>query len=180
MEEIKKMSEHWYMLTLVGKDRPGIVAAITKALFEDGCNLGEASMLRLGDNFTIMLMASCADSSENLGRLLAPVAERLALRLHVDPIEGRLHSHIESDVRITVSGADRPGIVAQVTDALAKAGLNIVGLESDVAGTAQKPIYIMHIEGQALQGIDALRQALASVTGKGIEATLHPIDTLIG
>ena len=48
----------WYMLTLIGQDRPGIVAAVTKGLFEAGCNLGETSMLRLGNNFTIMMMVS--------------------------------------------------------------------------------------------------------------------------
>ena len=40
---------HWYMLTLVGRDRPGIVAKVTAALFDGGCNLGEASMMRLAE-----------------------------------------------------------------------------------------------------------------------------------
>ena len=30
----------WYMLTLVGEDRPGIVAQVTRALFEAGGSLG--------------------------------------------------------------------------------------------------------------------------------------------
>ena len=46
----------WYMLTLVGKDHTGIVANVSKALFELGCQLGETSMMRLGGNFTMMLM----------------------------------------------------------------------------------------------------------------------------
>ena len=48
--------QNWYMLTLVGKDRPGIVAEVSQTLFEAGGNLGEASMARLGGNFTVMLM----------------------------------------------------------------------------------------------------------------------------
>jgi len=50
------MNEHWYMLTLVGRDRPGIVARVTRALYAGGCHLGETSMMRLGGNFTIMMM----------------------------------------------------------------------------------------------------------------------------
>ncbi len=46
----------WLMLTVVGADRPGIVARVTDALYKGGCNLGEASMMRLGGNFTIILM----------------------------------------------------------------------------------------------------------------------------
>ena len=43
----------WFMLILVGKDQPGIVAQITRALYEGEYNLGEASMVRLGGNFTV-------------------------------------------------------------------------------------------------------------------------------
>ncbi|CAK0777283.1 hypothetical protein CCP3SC15_5790004 [Gammaproteobacteria bacterium] len=46
--------KQWYMLTVVGQDRPGIVALLTASLYEGGCNLGEASMIRLGGNFTII------------------------------------------------------------------------------------------------------------------------------
>jgi glycine cleavage system transcriptional repressor len=174
------MNEHWFMLTLVGRDRPGIVARVANALFQGGCYLGEASMLRLGDSFTIMLMVRSASAAAMLHRLLEPVKRELNLCIHLDPIEGGLHRHVEPDVRITVFGADRPGIVALVTGALAEAGLNIVGLESDVAGTEERPIYIMHIEGQALNGISPLQAALSTVTGQGIEARIEPIVTLIG
>ena len=174
------MQESWLMLTLVGKDRPGIVARVSKVLFEEGCSLGEASMMRLGGNFTIMLMVRCKNARDSLGALLAPVADALGLRVHIDPMDGGLHRHLEPDVRITVFGADRPGIVAQVTGALAEAGLNILDLTSDVGGKEDQPIYIMQIEGQALQGIDALRRALEAATREGIEARLSPIDTVIG
>lgn len=171
---------HWYMLTLVGQDRPGIVARLTNALFEGDCNLGEASMMRLGGNFTIMLMAQHDGTAKTLAALVEPVVESLDLHLHIDRIEAHLHQHIEPDVRITVHGADRAGIVAQVTGALAEAGLNILDLESDVAGSADRPIYILHIEGVASEGVEALRSALTALGPGGIEATVQAIDTMIG
>jgi glycine cleavage system transcriptional repressor len=170
----------WLMLTLVGEDRPGIVAALTRALYEGGCNLGETSMLRLGGNFTIMMMVEHAGGAASLEALARPVADAMRLQLHVVSIRGQLHADLEPDVRITVSGADRPGIVAQVTGALAAAGLNIVNLESDVGGSAERPIYIMQIEGRAERGVPALRVALAEVRRGGVEATLAPIEALIG
>lgn len=176
----QQAKQHWYMLTVVGKDRPGIVAHLSHALYEGGCNLGEASMMRLGGNFTIMLMVQYQGAAKALRELVEPVCDSLGLHLHIDRIEGGLHRHVEPDVRITVAGADRAGIVAQVTGALAEAGLNILNLESDVAGSEEQPLYIMHIEGQAREGIEALRSALALATRDGIEASLSPIDTLIG
>lgn len=170
----------WFMLTVVGRDQPGIVARITTRLFDGGCNLGEASMARLGGNFTIMLMVQCDGAAAALERLLAPEAEALGLRVHVDAIEGHLHEHVVPDVRISVFGADRAGIVAQVTTALAAAGFNVLDLESDVAGTERKPVYIMHIEGCATRGVAALEKALDAVRREGIEVRLVPIDTLIG
>ncbi|GAB4289845.1 MAG: amino acid-binding protein [Thiohalomonadaceae bacterium] len=171
---------HWYMLTLVGKDRPGIVAKVTAALYDGGCNLGEASMMRLGGNFTIMLMVDFERSSKALTDLIGPVAESLDLHLHLDRIEGRLHQHVEPDVRITVYGADRAGIVARVTGALAEAGLNITDLESMVGGSEDKPIYVMQIEGIATEGIESLQAAVDVIRKDGVEAHLEPIDTMIG
>lgn len=171
---------NWYMVTIVGQDQPGIVARLTKALFEGGCNLGEATALRLGGNFTVMMMVLHDGDGPSLAALAAPVAEAMQLHLHVDPIRGELHADLEPDVRITVHGADRPGIVAQVTSALAAAGLNIVALDTDVAGRREQPIYVMNIEGQARQGIEAVRVALAEVTRLGVQAQLMPIEKWIG
>jgi glycine cleavage system transcriptional repressor len=176
------MNKHWYMLTLIGKDRSGIVAHVTHALYEGGCNLGETSMMRLGTSFTIMMMVQHEGSVKSLEKLLQSEAESLGLHMHIDHIEGGLHQHREPDVRISVYGADRAGIVAHVTDALSEAGLDILDLASDVGGTESDPIYIMHIEGQAKDGIEALQSALDIVKQEqeGVDAHLTAIDTLIG
>lgn len=175
----KTTNEKWYMLTLVGKDRAGIVAHVTHALYEGGCNLGETSMMRLGTSFTIMMMVQHDGTVKSLQKLVQGEAESLDLHLHIDKIEGGLHHHLEPDVRITVYGADRAGIVAHVTGVLAEAGLDILDLTSDVGGTEDEPFYIMHIEGQAREGIEALQSALEVVKKEGIDTQLSPIETLI-
>ncbi|WP_455209948.1 glycine cleavage system protein R [Kaarinaea lacus] len=175
----KSSQKQWYMLTLVGKDRPGIVAKTSAVLVRAGCNFGEASMMRLGGNFSIMLMVQYDGSNEQLNKAIAPVAQALKLKCHVDSIDGQLHDHRIPDVRVSVYGADRAGIVAEVTNALAEAGLDILDLESDVAGTGDKPVYIMQIEGHAAQGIDKLQQALDRIN-PDIKVSLEPIETMVG
>lgn len=172
----------WFMLTLVGRDRPGIVAAVTAVLYRAGCHLGEASMIRLGGNFTIMLMLRTEQEADSLRGELAPVVGELELRLHLDPIPGELHRQQIPDARISVHGADRAGIVAEVTGALAEAGFNILELESDVAGDWKQPFYVMHIEGKALAGMESLQKALAALQatwGGAIQIHLSPIETEI-
>lgn len=170
----------WFMLTLVGKDRPGIVAGVTGALYEAGCHLGEASMMRLGSNFGVMLMARSERGAQAIEAALGPVVESLGLSLHIDPVDSVSHPHPVPDVCITVHGADRAGIVAQVTQAAAAAGLNILDLTSDIGGSEAEPIYILHIEGTAARGVEAIRAALEPLQADGIKVDVREIDTLIG
>lgn len=172
--------QSWFMLTVVGEDRPGIVARLTRTLYEGECNLGEASMLRLGANFTIMMMVSGPLDVARLDQLVRPVAEALALRIHIDQIAARLHDHRQPNVQVTVHGADRAGIIADVTGVLADAGLDILDLNSDVAGTEDKPVYIMLIDGYVEADLDRLDAALQPLRDNGIEATMTPLDTLVG
>jgi glycine cleavage system transcriptional repressor len=176
----EKPMSSWYMLTLVGKDQPGIVARVTTALFEAGCNLGETSMIRLGDNFTIMMMVQSESGDETLHAVLMPVIEALGLVLHIDAIDARLHQRLTPDVCILVHGADRAGIVSQVTTKAAEAGLNILDLESDVGGTESEPIYILQIEGVAAEGVESIERALAPLRADGVKVDVRPIETLIG
>lgn len=171
---------NWYMLTLIGKDQPGIVARLTGALFEAGCNLGETSMIRLGNNFTVMMMVESRQAEAALRDVLQPVVENLQLVLHIDGIEPGLHQRPMPDVCILVHGADRAGIVSQVTGRAAEAGLNIIDLESDVGGTEAHPIYILQIQGVAAQGIEAIEAVLAPLQAEGVKVDVRPLDTLIG
>lgn len=167
---------NWSVLTLVGADRPGIVSAVTEKLFNAGCQLAEASMMRLGGNFAIMLRVA-HEAEQDLQAILQPVTTSMKLHLHLDTDVDAAPYQMESDVMITVYGADRTGIVAQVTGVLAEAGLNIIDLETAVAGTREKPIYIMTIEGSAQQGIEALKQAVEKL-GDDIDVSIMPIETM--
>jgi len=170
----------WNMLTLVGEDRPGIVAAVARALCDADCNLGEASMIRLGGSFTIMMMVSGQPPCTSLEEILAPVAADLGLRCHVDPVPGGLHHHIVPNIQVRVMGADRAGIVAEVAEALAETGFNILELDSDVCGEPERPVYIMNIQGCSGEPIEVLEGALAGLRERGVSVDVSPVETLIG
>jgi glycine cleavage system transcriptional repressor len=170
----------WNMLTLVGADRPGIVSRVTRQLYSSGCNLGEASMIRLGGSFTIMLMVSAQRPCAELMDGLTPLAEELGLRIHLDPVPGGLHRHLMPNLQVRVFGADRAGIVADVTEVLAAQGFNILELESDVAGDVERPVYIMNIQGYCERTIEEVRAALSVLSQQGVSVDVAPVDILIG
>jgi glycine cleavage system transcriptional repressor len=169
----------WKMLTLVGRDRPGIVAAVTRGLFDAGINLGEASMTRIGGNFAMLLMVNGAAADDALEKAVETPVRDMDLHLHVMPMDDAgLHRHKIPNYQVRVMGADRAGIVAQVTERLLAEGFNILELESDVAGTAEKPVYIMNIAGYADADMEALQDALDELGD--IDVSVSSVETLIG
>ncbi len=170
----------WNLLTLVGADQPGIVARVTRVLCQLGCHLGEASMIRLGSNFTIMLMVSGTRSDEEVLSALAPLAEEMGLRIHLAPSHGGLHRHLTPNFQVRVTGADRAGIVAEVTEILAEQGFNVLELESDVAGDLARPVYIMNIQGYCAAPLETLTDALRTLNDRDVSVDVSAVDLLIG
>ena len=174
--------EHWYMLSLVGKDRPGLVAQVSAALCKAGCNLGDSSMARLGANFSITVMVQWDGTIERLKEIVQPISQTLSLTPHIDELSGGMEHHVEPDVRISVYASDRLGIVEEVTTALADAGLNILHLDSntDQEKGSQNKTYYLHIEGTVCKGLDPLYAALKRLTSKKkMNAQLIPINPQI-
>ncbi len=171
--------ENWYLISLVGKDRPGLVAKVSAALCKAGCNLGDSSMARLGDNFTILIMVQTDGTKDQLLEIIQPLCQSLELNLQIEPVPGGLEHHVQPDVRISVYAKDRLGIVEDVTTALANAGLNILSLDSN-SGQDQKsqsPTYYIHIEGTVSQGIEPLYEALNILSSeKNMDTQLIPIN----
>ncbi|WP_308387705.1 ACT domain-containing protein [Acidithiobacillus sp. AMEEHan] len=168
------------LLTVIGEDRPGIVAAVTQALYAADCAIGDASMMRLGGYFTIMQVIDYQRDFGAVESALDPAVKRLNLRVHLDPIPSLPRQQDSANVRVTVYGADHPGIVASVTEKLASVGFNIIDLESERSGNPDRPIYVMVIQGSAPEGVEQVRAILEPLkTSQGIEITVHPIDTVL-
>ncbi|MCB1728802.1 MAG: amino acid-binding protein, partial [Gammaproteobacteria bacterium] len=64
--------------------------------------------------------------------------------------------------------------------ALAAAGFNILDLESDVAGTASRPVYIMQIAGVADAPVESIEHALEPLRRDGVDVNVSAIETYIG
>ncbi len=136
------------MITAIGpRDRPGIIAALTEAVFAAGGNLDDATMTRLHGAFANMLSARLNDdeSLEVLRNKLDNVAKQLDLNISVDLIPDA-HEDVLPDHQINVYGADRPGIVFEVTRLLSSLDVNITDLDTRLAGAPGRGIYVMLLE----------------------------------
>ncbi len=140
-------SETVVVITAVGRDGPGIIAALAKTVFELGGNLDDATMTRLHGAFAAMVAARLpAGKSESDARaaLQALAAER-GLTVTVQAVSDA-HSETPPDTLLTVYGADQPGIVYRVASALAERGVNITDMDTRLTGTTDAPVYVMLLE----------------------------------
>src|SRR5687767_4021858 len=112
-------------VTAVGADRPGIVAAVTKVLFDRGANIEDSRMAILGGHFAMVLIVETADAT-GLEQALQEPARALDLTVSARPVEEAPTRYAEgARTIVNVYGADKPGIVAGVSATLAEHGVNI-------------------------------------------------------
>jgi glycine cleavage system transcriptional repressor len=146
-----------YAVSVVGKDRPGIVAAITEGLYHLGCNIADSSCTMLAGEFAMILIVSHPRpfSKSRLCEELRPACDRLGMFLAVSPLTMADTPKQESQQEIclvSVYGADQPGIVFRVTRELAGQGINITDLSTRLIGTKEEPVYVMMLEASLPQG----------------------------
>jgi glycine cleavage system transcriptional repressor len=171
-----------YAVSAVGADRPGIVAAVTGAFVEHGCNLEDTSMTILRGHFAMMLIvAAPADvTAEELERALAGAAATFDLVVAVRTIDDGVPSSPHGDAwTVSVYGADQPGIVHRVTTTLASAGVNVVDLTTRVIGDDDRPVYAMVLDVTVPDGVDPgeLARQLRDLAGDlGVDCSLHPCE----
>jgi glycine cleavage system transcriptional repressor len=176
----------FFLLSAFGKDRPGMVAAVTKALFDLGGNIEDASMTRLGGEFSIMLIVSAPASvtEAKVQKALTPAAKKLGLQIAARPIQpgaARPAKREEPRYMISVYGTDRSGIVHEVTQALAERKVSITDLNTKAIHRGGKPIYVMLLEVQVppTLDIDNLRDALDRLRQSlDVEISFQDIDVV--
>ncbi|MBF0426398.1 MAG: ACT domain-containing protein [Magnetococcales bacterium] len=179
------MTGHFALLTVSGRDRPGIVAQVTRALFENGCNIEDSSMTRLCGEFAMMLvLRHDAKTRRELETALEPACAALELEWHLKLLpEGRIAaaatSASEQEFVIHILGADKPGIVYHVTQLLAEEAVNITDLCTQLAGKPGRPIYAMVIEAEVPGDPDRLQQRLRELaTRLHVDITLRAADAV--
>lgn len=173
-----------FAVSAIGRDRPGIVAAVTQRLLDHGLNVEDSQMTILRGRFSMTLVVAGDAEAEPVARDLSDTAAELGLdALSVDEVAdtrepaGADPSHI-----VTVYGADHPGIVHAVAAALAARDVNITDLNTRLVGDQEpdgRPLYAMLLEVALPTGLDAgaLEQALADCrTQQGVEVSVRELE----
>jgi glycine cleavage system transcriptional repressor len=163
-------------ITVLGHDRPGIIARTTAALADLGLNLEDSTMTLLRGHFAMMLItqgdAAPAAVEEALAGLTADGTLSVSVR-EVPPEPARPGG---PSYLLSVHGGDRPGIVSSVVGEVAKVGGNITDLSTRLVGD----LYVLTAEVDLPADVDheALVRALHETAARlGVKASLSPLDS---
>jgi len=171
----------------VGRDRPGIVAAVSGVLLEAGANLEDTQMAILRGHFTMMLVVAlpAGGDPDALREGLERVADELGLEaIAVSELAAAEAADAPQPTHlVTVYGADHPGIVHAVSRELAGAGVSITDLQSHLAEPADEPsataIYAVLLEVAAgtPERAAEIEQRLHRIAGEQqLELTIRPLE----
>ncbi len=170
-------SQRLHAITVLGKDRPGIIADAAERLSGLGLNLEDSTMTLLRGHFSMMLLSAGTASTSEIESGLAPLATGGSLTVTVREVPADDDTAVVSGTPwiLSVHGGDRPGIVAALLAEVARVGGNITDLTTRLAGA----LYVVIAEIDLPAGADAaaVTAAIEAVAADlGVDATLRPAE----
>lgn len=172
------------VVTAVGRDRPGIVAAVAELFWRAGCNVEDASMTLLRGEFAILMIARRPKelSTDALATELRALEQREGLQITLKELsdqESRPQAATGRPYVLHVYGLDREGILYRMSALLAERGINITDVNTRVLTEARPPVWVMMVEIELPEGEEeaALQQALdAAAAELGVDVSLRAVD----
>lgn len=119
------------VMTVIGRDRTGLVESVARIVAEHGGNWLESRMCRLGGEFAGILRIHVPREKESALVLALQGLQAQGLSVVVRPDPAGPTSAARRLASIEIVGHDRPGIVRQISAALARQGVNVEELETE-------------------------------------------------
>lgn len=120
------------VMTIIGPDRTGLVESVARVVAEHGGNWLESRMCRLGGEFAGILRIELPVEKRQALIDALKTLQGTGLTVVVRPGEPSAAAPPGRPARLEIVGHDRPGIVRQITRALADAGVNVEEFSSEV------------------------------------------------
>jgi glycine cleavage system transcriptional repressor len=159
----------WYVVSAIGRDRPGLVSELAKLVLEADANLEDSRMTILGSDFAVLML--CSSPAPEVSDRLALGSKRLerdhGLTILIRELAAGTRPPVPAPgtrlCRVEAAGEDKAGNVAGICGVLAEHGVNIVELDTKTQpGPSGSPHYRMAIRAEVPEALElrVLRDAL--------------------
>ncbi len=120
----------YLVLTLIGKDKPGLVEQLAQTISKHSGNWLESSMSQPAGKFAGILRVSVPDQhADALIKALQGMSS--GLKLVIEKADDVVRDEPQQTVTLSLVGNDRPGIIREISHILAKRGVNVEDLETE-------------------------------------------------
>lgn len=156
-----------FIVTFIGDDRPGLVEQLSSAIERCGGNWQESRLSQLGGKFAGLVLVTLAeDAGDTLEQALKGLASS-GISVRVTPASVAAAPTAGQRITLAVLGPDRPGIVREISRALAAEHVNVIDMESEVSSAPMsgEPLFRAEILAEIPQGAsqEALTDALDGI-----------------
>ena len=158
------------VLTVLAPDRTGLVELLAQRIAAAGGNWEESRMARLAGQFAGILLVTCdaARSDELVAGMRTLESAGLQITVRATPAVAAPPPG--SQVQLALTGADRAGIIRDVSRVLAERGVNVEELESEVSSAPMsgEPLFTARARLRVPPGLALadLRASLEKLAGE--------------
>lgn len=158
------------ILTVVGSDRPGLTQRLAEAVHAAGGNWLNSNLARLGGKYVGAVLVEIAQDDRAKLEDAVHAIDPAMLSVTLVDADADAPPAGSTMLSISLTGADRPGIVREMTTALAAIGVNIEALESGAESGpwSGERIFRARADLSLPAGVnaDAVSQALEAISGE--------------
>ncbi|MEW6377612.1 MAG: phosphoserine phosphatase SerB [Thermodesulfobacteriota bacterium] len=173
--------EDFYVASVIGEDRVGIVSEVTQFLFHKGFNIVDIEQSVIHSQFTMVLLVQPLRFCSQLSQIragLRHLARKLDMNITITPLKefkGLRLAEAKRPYVLTILGQDRPGVVAAFSSTLAQHHCNIERIKMIARGEfLAMEIWVDLREAN----FSLLRVALSEVARKiGMDIVAQPEST---
>src|ERR1700742_2103267 len=155
------------VMTIIGPDRTGLVESVAQVVAGHGGNWLESRMCHLGGEFAGILRVEISEDKKTA--LIEALQKLQSNGLQIVVRQDRPVSVAASgrQTKLEIVGADRPGIVREITSGLARAGVNVEEFSSEIvsAPMSGEPLFkaVARLQLPANCDLTALKAGLEKI-----------------
>ncbi len=154
------------VITFIADDKPGLVNLLSKTISDQDGNWLESSLSHLGGKFTGILIVQAPENKINALKLALEKLAEQGIRIFAE--DSYADSTEETRiVKLDLIGHDKPGIVRDISAALARHQVNVVKLNTEVTPGSMSSELLFKAEGElqvpASADLDLIQSALEEI-----------------
>ncbi len=147
------------IITVLGKDRPGIISQISTILYDLDCNLENVNQMILQKQFAgfFFIDPPSGLTRNQIEQIFVERTKDSGLTIHVNPLEGNGSAveEIQTEIfLITTIGLDQKGLVARLSSIIAGFNANIVNLKAVFKGGSDPNANVMSYQVSVTPDVD--------------------------